>query len=220
MSAASLRWLRSYLESLGEATEAPGNASLVSLCAKASRPVCRVRPVRRVRPVFGSIARLSIRRLAAEKSPYLIPWSERSGGSRRGLRPSVWLNFLIPLAALPLCVTFQSNPLPLCLCGKQNPRTAFLRFLRLSSPSRPCVSRIRDSRGIPLFERTGDPVIRGRRRRRGAGCGRSVRRCPRHGSPSRARAVRRRSCRPDRRADRESGGRLRGRGCRWVHRRG
>ena len=147
MSAASLRWLRSYLESLGESTEAPGNASLVSLCAKASRPVCRVRPVRRVRPVFGSIARLSIRRLAAEKSPYLIPWSERSGGSRRGLRPSVWLNFLIPLAALPLCVTFQSNPLPLCLCGKQNPRAAFLRFLRLSSPSRPCVSRIRDSRG-------------------------------------------------------------------------
>ena len=62
--------------------------------ALASRPVCRVRPVRRV------CAGLASGGYAAEKSPYLTPWSERSGDRVRvalffiflaRLRPSVWL---------------------------------------------------------------------------------------------------------------------------------
>ena len=36
------------------------------------------------------------------KSPYLTPWSERSGDFRRGLRPSVWLKILKTLTRLSI----------------------------------------------------------------------------------------------------------------------
>ena len=35
-------------------------------------------------------------------SPYLTPWSERSGDFRRGLRPSVWLKILKTLTRLSI----------------------------------------------------------------------------------------------------------------------
>ena len=38
--------------------------------------------------------------LPPRKSPYLTPWSERSGDFRRGLRPSVWLKISKTLARL------------------------------------------------------------------------------------------------------------------------
>ena len=57
----------------------------------------------------GSVALASPQAaIPPRKSPYLTPWSERSGDFRRGLRTSVWLKILKPsrglasLAPLPL----------------------------------------------------------------------------------------------------------------------
>ena len=75
---------------------------------------------------------------AEKKSTYLTPWSERSGDFRRGLRPSVWLNYLknardfAPLAPL----RWLSSPYP------------FLRVAQKSGISLLANVRARGSRGF------------------------------------------------------------------------
>ena len=64
-----------------------------------------------LRPTSRVVALAALRWLrpggcVAEKSPYLTPWSERSGDFRRGLRPSVWLYFLSSSRDLALSSSF------------------------------------------------------------------------------------------------------------------
>ena len=59
-------------------------------------PLCRLH-------FAGSVALASPQAaIPPRKSPYLTPWSERSGDFRRGLRPSVWLKILNTLTRLSI----------------------------------------------------------------------------------------------------------------------
>ena len=117
------------------------------------------------------------------KSPYLTPWSERSGDVRRGLRPSVWLKILknsrglaslapLPLGSIPLaplrarepsCLSCTSCPscLSCSFCFGMFCRLRFAGSVALASPQAAIPPR-KSPYLTPWSERSGD-VRRGLR---------------------------------------------------------